>query len=294
MSKDIKALLKEATKDLLTEETLNTIQQSFDAAVKDRAQANTDKALLEQDNEYANKLEKLIAAIDKDHTVKLNRVVEAIDANHSEKLRKVVSVYEKTLTKEAKKFKEETVNTLSKYLDLYLNEKIPAASIAEAVENKRANMVLEEVKKLLAVDQAMAQSSIREAVIDGKKQIDELTEALNKMTEQKKQIEEAFGATKTSLVIEQKISSLPEEKKQYMKRMLESKSPKYITENFDYILGLYDKNEQETLEVLKEQATTQSATADAELPKQVVEEKVATGNETHPVLNTYMSELQKF
>ena len=293
MSKDITALLKEATKDLLTEETLKSIQQSFDGAVSERTQIHIEKALLEQDNEYASKLEKLIGAIDKDHTNKLNRVVEAIDVNHSNKLRMIVEGYEKALTTEATKFKAETVNTLSKYLDLYLEEKIPTASVNEAVENKRAFLVLDEVKKILAVDQAMAQDSIREAVVDGKKTIDELTKALNEATAKNKKLEESYYTTKSDLLIEQKISVLPEEKKQYMKRMLESKSPKYVSENFDYILGLHDKNEQETLEVLKEQATKQSVSADADLPR-VVEESTEDSNKSHPVLTSYMSELKKY
>jgi len=293
MSKDIKALLKEATKDLLTEETLSAIQQAFDGAVTERTQIHVEKALVEQDGEYASKLEKLIVAIDKDHTNKLNRVVEAIDINHSDKLRRVVTGYERALTTEAAKFKAETVDTLSKYLDLYLEEKLPTASINEAVENKRANLVLEEVKKILAVDHAMAQDSIREAVVDGKRTIDELTNALNEALVKNKRLEESVTVTKSGLLVEKKISTLPDNKKNYMKRMLESKSPKYITENFDYILGLYDKNEQETLDVLKEQATKQSVTANAELPR-IVEEQAETSSESHPVLNTYMQELQKY
>lgn len=293
MSKDIKALLKEATKDLLTEDTLNSIQQAFDGAVTERTQIHVEKALNEQDNEYASKLEKLIVAIDKDHTNKLNRVVEAIDINHSDKLRRVVTGYEKALTTEATKFKAETVDTLSKYLDLYLEEKVPTASINEAVENKRAMLVLEEVKKILAVDHAMAQDSIREAVVDGKKTIDELTKALNEATSENKKLTESVNVTKSGLLVEKKISDLPDEKKAYMKRMLESKSPKYITENFDYILGLYDKNEQETLDVLKEQATNQSHSANAELP-QVVTEQAEEEHANHPIFNTYMQELQKY
>jgi len=57
MSQDIKTLLKEATKDLLTEATLNTIQQSFDTAVGEKIKIHVEKALIEQDNDYANKLE---------------------------------------------------------------------------------------------------------------------------------------------------------------------------------------------------------------------------------------------
>ena len=293
MSSDIKSLLKEATKDLLTEDTLNTIQQAFDSAVEERKNIHIEKALLEQDSDYATKLEKLVAAIDRDHTNKLNRVVEAIDTNHTDKLRKIVENYEITLTKEAKRFKNDTVNTLSKYLDLYLEEKIPTASIQEAVNNNRANLVLEEVKKLLAVDHAMAQASIRDAVVDGKRTIDELTKAVSELSNRNKHLEESTSSVKANLFIEQKISTLPDEKKEYMQRTLSSKSPKYITENYNYILGLYDKNEQEALTVLKEQAEKQSVSADAEMPP-IIEENVSELSENDPAFRTYLRELGKY
>jgi len=292
MSNDIKTVLKEATKDLLTEETLNSIQQAFDTAVKERTTIHTEKALLEQDNEYADKLEKLVNAIDRDHTRKLNRVMEAIDVNHSKKLKMIVESYEKQLNSDAKRFKGDMVNTLSKYLDKYLDEKIPAQSIQEATKNNRASLVLEEVKKILAVDHAMAQESIREAVVDGKNTIDELQQSINELSKKNKQLSEAFVVTKAQLLVEQKISNLEEEKKSYMHKMLENKSPKYISENFDYILSLYDKNEEATLSVLKEQATATANVADAEVPAVVTES--ADQPVVDPVLNTYLSELGRY
>lgn len=289
MSQDIKTLLKEATKDLLTEATLNTIQQSFDTAVGEKIKIHVEKALIEQDNDYANKLEKLVSTIDKDHAIKLNRVVEAIDINHTDKLRRVVEGYEKALNGEAGKFKNDVVGTLSKYLDLYLEEKIPTVSIKEAVSNKRANMVLKEVKKILAVDQAMAQESIRDAVLDGKKTIDSLSASLRDLTNKNKQLEESSSSIKANLLVEKSISNLEENKKGYMQKMLKSKSPKYVAENFDYILGLYDKSEQETLDVLTEQASQQTISADAEMPS-LVEESV----ELDVVFNAYLGELRKY
>ena len=292
MSKDIKSVLKEATKDLLTEETLDGIQQAFDVAVTERSNIQVEKALLEQDNEYADKLEKLVNAIDKDHTRKLNKVMEAIDVNHSKKLRQIVESYEKQLTRDAKRFKGDMVNTVSKYLDRYIDEKIPTQSIQEATFNNRAALVLEEVKKILSVDHAMAQESIREAVVDGKNTIDELQQALNELSKKNKQLSEAYVVTKSQLLVEKKISDLGEEKKAYMHKMLESKSPKYITENFDYILSLYDKNEEETLDMLKEQATASTNVVDADVPR-VVEESVKNPS-ADPTFNSYLSELGKY
>ena len=52
---DIKTTLKDATKDLLTEETLNDIEQAFNQAVEDRVSLHVEKALVEQDEDHAVK-----------------------------------------------------------------------------------------------------------------------------------------------------------------------------------------------------------------------------------------------
>ena len=101
---DIKDTLKEATKDLLTEETLNGIQTAFDQAVEDKVSLHVEKALIEQDEDHAVKLEKLLEAVDTDHTGKLKSIVSAIDKNHSQKLKAVVDKYTNTLNEEANQF----------------------------------------------------------------------------------------------------------------------------------------------------------------------------------------------
>ena len=75
MSK-ITDLLKEVSKDVLTEESLEQIETVFTEAVntkaEERAQIATEAALAAQDDEHSVKLEQLLESIDKDHTKKLN------------------------------------------------------------------------------------------------------------------------------------------------------------------------------------------------------------------------------
>jgi len=153
--------LKAATKDILTEDVLKQIETSFNTAVEEKAKLHVEKALLEQDEDYAKKLETRIEAMDADHTNKLNKLVEAIDADRAAKLQAVVSKYETALTEEASNFKNEIVNEVSKYLELYLDEKLPVTEVKDAVKNKRALTVLEDVRKMLAVDGALSQAAIR-------------------------------------------------------------------------------------------------------------------------------------
>ena len=90
MSKNVVDVLKEATKDILSEQTLNEIQQAFEASVDEKVKIHVEKALIEQDEDHSTKLESLVEAIDKDHVAKLNKVVAAIDENHSGKLQSIV------------------------------------------------------------------------------------------------------------------------------------------------------------------------------------------------------------
>jgi len=293
MANNITDILKEASKDILTEEVLKEIETAFDSSVNERVQIHVEKALSEQDEDYSKKLETLVEAIDTDHTNKLKKVVEAIDADRANKLKQVVEKYEATLKTEAANFKNEIVDQVSKYLDLYLEEKLPAKDIAEAVKNKRALSVLEGLRSQLSIDMVLANDNIRDAVVDGKKRIDEAAgqlEAANKKIEQLANENKKMSA---DLLLEQKSTDLDKERKAYIKKMLGSKSLEFIKENFDYTLKLYERSEEERLTNLKTEAVTEAVATSVDRP--IIEEKVATEQtEDDPTFTTYLSELKKY
>lgn len=295
MEKNISQVLKEATKDILTEDVLNEIEAAFETSVNEKVALHVEKALNEQDEDYSKKLENLLEAIDADHTTKLNRVVKALDNDRTNKLKMVIEKYETSLTKEAKNFKNTIVDQVSNYLDLYLEEKIPTVAIEEAVNNKRANAVLNDIRNMLAVDMALAQESIRDAVVDGKSRIDEAASQLEVANKRVTSLTEELSKVKSALVLEQKVSSLDEDKQKYMKKMLANKSAKFIAENFDYTLGLYEKTEEERLTGLKNEAIVETISSTVDRP--VIEESINTSTQTDPVaplFNVYMSELGKY
>ena len=220
---DIKTTLKDATKDLLTEETLNDIEQAFNQAVEDRVSLHVEKALVEQDEDHAVKLEKLLEAVDSDHTEKLKSVVSAIDKNHSQKLKAVVDKYHSTLNEEADQFKDQVVDNVSNYLELYIDDAIPSDDIEAAMVNKHAAKKLQQMRQTLAVDTAMTTSVVKEAVVDGKKQLDESKQAVETLNEQNEKLRRSLIKTKSDLVLEQMTKELPETKKKYMYKVLGGK-----------------------------------------------------------------------
>jgi hypothetical protein len=292
MSKNVVDVLKEATRDILSEQTLNEIQQSFEASVNEKVKIHVEKALAEQDEDHSKKLESLVEAIDKDHVAKLNKVVAAIDENHSGKLKSIVEKYTKALNSEAKNFKNETVNDISTYLEAYLDEVVPTEDIKKAVANRRAVDILGKVRNLLAVDAATAQESIREAVMDGKKQLDEARKELESAKERGVVLEKELNKTQASLLLEKKTRELPENKKKYIQKLLGNKDVEFIKENFDYTLKLFNTTEEERLSTIRDEAVEQTETVDRVVVEEAAYEKPAS--ESDSSTSSYLNELGRW
>ena len=274
-------LLPKELQEVLTEDSVNAIE----TAIKDKVELSVEAALTNQDELYAEKLEELVAAIDKDHTDKLKRVVEAVDTSNATKLIQVVKKYEKEINEDASNFKESLVESISDYIEEYIDESIPVEAIEEATKNRTASEVLTNLRNVLAVDSTVMKESVKGAVMEGKNTIDELTARLNEVEKENNLLKEAYNTTQSDLFLERKTSGLPEKKKEYLTKVLGDKSPTFIKENFDYTARLFDKKEQERIDVIKEEAfTNRKVKADA--PK-VIEEKQI------PVANPYLSELQR-
>lgn len=271
----------------LSEESLVKIQEAIENKVKEKVEIHVKKALTEQDELYASKLEQLLGAIDKDHSAKLQKVVEAIDADRAEKLKLVVGKYEKALNEDAKNFKEQLVESISNYLEVYLDEKVPAADIQEAVRNKKAVAVLEGLRSHLAVDAALQKESIKDAIIDGKNQINEASKKLESIVQENATLQSELNKVKANLLIETKCVGLDEQQKKYIKKVMADKSPEFIAENFDYTVKLFNKKTNDRLETLKEEALSESTQVD----RVIIEQKQ---DDAPQQLSPYLKELSKY
>jgi hypothetical protein len=293
MEKNITQILREATKDILTEDVLKEIESAFNSAVEERAVIHVEKALSEQDEDYSKKLETLVEAIDNDHTKKLEMVVEAIDKDRAEKLSQIVNKYEAALVKEAADFKSTLVDEISNYLELYLEEKLPLTEIQEAVNNRRANDVLNEIRNMLSVDMALAKDSIKEAIVDGKSRLDEAAGQLEAANKQVNELKSRLLRQESELVLEKKLTTLDEGEQVYMRKMLSGKSAKFVVENFDYTLGLFNKSEEDRLQSLKTEAITETVSSKVDRPV-IIESVEEDADELNPAFNLYLSELHKY
>ena len=277
-----KNLLPKELQDVLTEESVSVIE----TALKEKVELSVEAALTSQDELYAEKLEELVTRIDSDHTSKMQTVVEAVDKNNANKLVQVIKKYETEINEGASDFKEQLVESISSYIEEYIDEAVPVQAIEEATKNRTAAEVLSNLRNVLAVDSTLMKESVKGAVMEGKNTIDDLTARLNEVEKENNLLKEAYNSTQADLFLEKKTSGLQDKKREYLRKVLGDKSPTFIKENFDYTARLFDKKEQERIDVIKEEAfTNRKVKADA--PREVIEEKIA------PVTNPYLSELQR-
>lgn len=278
--------MNETLKDL-SEDSLTEIQQAIETKVKEKVTIHVEKALNEQDELYSKKLNQLLQAIDTDHSSKLAKVVEAVDADRSNKLKQVISKYESALSNDATAFKTKLVESISNYLETYLEEKVPVADIKEAVRNKKAITVLENLRNHLAVDAALQKESIKEAILDGKTQISEASSKLESVIQENAQLKSDLDSLQANLLIEQKSVSLDEQQKKYLKKVMAGKSATFINENFDYTVKLFNKKSNDRLDNLKEEALSESSNVDRVILEQQ-EEPITTE------FSPYLKELSKY
>ena len=170
---------------------------------------------------------------------------------------------------------------------------VPAADIKEAVRNSKAVKVLENVRKLLGVDAALEKDSIKDAVVDGKRQIDEASKKLEAALKEASVLKESLSRAKAELVLEKKTASLPAKKKDYIFKVMKAKSAEFINENVDYAISLFDKTEKERLQNIKDEAVSSTVSTEID-PSAVVEESVSQEENGGTFMNPYLKELSKY
>ena len=293
--------LKTATKDILSDDSLGDIETAFNEAVSEKVQLHVEKALMEQDTAHTAKLQKLLDAVDNDHTAKLEALVEAIDNDHMGKLNAVIRRHQGILGEQANGFKQELVESISNYMELYLDKVAPQDMLKQAVTNKRAVDFLGELRNLLAVNGALEKASIKNAVMDGKLRLDEATQTISSLQQQNAELKGTVVDVSAQMALETKCKNLPDQKKSYVQNLLRDKSVQFINENFDYTVEMFDMTEEQRLEEMKVDAIQDVKSRDVDRPLvEAVDHSVSSpagpayNEEEHPHRTAYMKELGKY
>jgi len=294
----IKNILNEQFKDLISEETLATIEEAFNQAVeeksKEKIQLESDAIRQKLDETYTQKLEVVVEKIDQDHTAKLKKLVEAIDTDHAVKLQKLVKSIDKKHTEmlkqvvekfegetktSAKEFQDKLVEEISNYLDLYIDKTIPKEQISEAVENIKAARQIAQIRQIVGISEEFVDGEVKEALVDGKKTIDSLRSELNEALKANIELEVRANKAEAQMILEKKTADMPAAKKQFVTKLLGNKAPQYIEENFSYVVNMFEKQTQDEVDEVKESVKSQFTDTPSVDRPQIIEEQKDFNNE---------------
>lgn len=250
MNKNLKNLFSDDVQKILTEESINAIEKS----INDKVELAVEAALLEQDDIYAKKLQQLVRNIDKDHTNKMVRIVESVDKDRTDKLVKVIKKYERSQNHDMKNFKKQIVESVGNFIDEFIDNTIPKEEFAQAVKNKTAYSVLENMRKVLSIDSAVMKESISGAISEGKREMDTLRKENDQLKKSGRLLQEQKNTAEKRLFIESQVTSFGNDKRKFVTNALKDKSLEFVKENFAYTVRLFDKQEKKTRQSIMEDA----------------------------------------
>lgn len=296
MATDIKQLLKEATKDLLTAETLTAIEESVNTKADEKAKLQIEAALVAQDEKHSQMLTSLMEKMDTDYTNKLQKLIDRVDESYAAKLLKVKGIYDAKVSKlntQLNESAEKYISTLNSRIDTFLesklNEIVPEIKLNEAVENVRAVKVLEQIRSLVGINESDVSSEVKAAMIDGKKQIDESKSQLDAVIRENTELKQKITQKEADLLLEQKTVKLPLKKRNYVKKAFEGKDATFINENFDYVSKMFDS--EEVVETNKARSSA-SKVADKVDTNMVITESTKQSEVTNsPMMSEYLKGL---
>jgi hypothetical protein len=295
---NIKSLLEKIDKNVISEETATAIAEAFEVAVSEKVESRVklevENASSKIDEDHAEKLKKLLEAIDTDHTTKLEKVVEAINSDHTTKLEKLTNYFRSALTEKADDFSNKLIDQVSNFLDITLEKLVPQEQLNEAVANTYARKQLDTIRGLIGIDPNHVNDSIKNTISEGKGKIDELGEKLNESYKENENLLAKIRGIESKSILEEKTSGMPSAKKEFIFKLLNDKDSSYIQENFNYVVEMFERSEEETATELVSEAKSKAQSFDVKVPiRNVVVESTNASEELNDSISGYLSELQR-
>lgn len=272
------------------------IQKLVESIDEDHAK-KLEKMATKIDESHTEKMEKLVEAIDTDHTAKMEKLIESIDEDHTAKLQEVIDTANK-LVSEAKETKlNESVDALSKYLDTYLEEVIPASKIADTVKLTRLEETFNKMKEILVINDDFVQTEIKEAIEDAKQIIDNKDGKINELMVEKIELKQKVNKHEAEQLLESKLVKFAPAKKAYIKKFFKDADVKEISERLDEAVKAYDKEDALKHEMLVEKNKGAAKVITKSFVKQEqINENVEDNNdedESDSMMDMYANKLQK-
>lgn len=298
MDEKLKQELKAIFEGLnLDEASMDKIVQIFNENVSHKVNQEVEVALAEQDNIFSEQLRSFIEKLDVQQTAKMQQLVEALELNYIKKLKLLKEKYDNNYKSQFKKFKTDLLKTNNSFINMYLNKVVPQKMINEAVNHKRQERLIAEMRKLLSIDQAAGKEIIKEGIIEAKKTIDESNSKIESLIEENKKLQNHIDTFKRDILLEKKLSEVNPNKRKSLYNIYKDQTIEQINESFDYSSKLIDKQRKTYKENLKNSVINEKSNKGEfikTMPKQdniITESKNNLNN--HTQMDDYISELTK-
>lgn len=294
-------ILESISSDVLSESVKESIVESFNTAVTEAVEQRIEERVTLEcenlsakiDQEHTAKVEKLVESIDKTHTEMFKSVINKLDASHTNKLKHVNRKFQTELTENAKQFQDDLVKKVSKFLDIKVNEMVPESHLKEAVENIQSRKLVAEMKKLLSFDPDSVNSEIKTALKEGYDAIESLKSELNEKAKQNLLLSEEVENIKSKVLLENKTKDLPVSKRKFIDKFMQDKNSEYILNNFDYVVEMFEENENSQKEVLVESEKVSSSRIVADTPPSQIKSEVIQESSSGDEVSDYISQMFK-
>lgn len=261
--------IPESLSKVLTENEINEIKQEFDKQV----QIAVESALHQHDEESIEQVKALESQINEAHKIQLTNLMKKADKAYNTRLDKVKAAYENIINTDASKFKRTLVENIEKMIDKHISDILPYETIKEAARNKTAMLVLEGLRQQLCVDSALMRESIRKPMLEAKDYMRGASEYIKNLKKKNTALTEQLNRSRADLLIENVVSTLPEDEAKHMRLMLEGKDAKFVSEQSEYILNLYKKGKAERRENLRKQAASRKTITEAKRTRDLLPTK---------------------
>jgi hypothetical protein len=87
---------------------------------------------------------------------------------------------------------------------------------------------------------------------------------------------------------------MPSVKKDFIFKLLNDKDSSYIQENFNYVVEMFERSEEETATELVSEATSKAQSFGAKIPtREVVVESTSASDESNDSVSGYLNELKR-
>ena len=244
MLDELKPIFEQIDKNIFNEDTLKQVSAIIEAKVNEKTEARVtlavEAATQTLDEEMTDKMTHLVKTIkeniDKDHLAKIQYVVEQLNTDHLAKMVTLKENYDKVLKETAQQHKMTLVESVDTFLEKYIDKNLPKQVIEEAAKNNHVKNLLQEARKVLGVDEKFVKNNVKEAFIDGKKQMD-------KLIQENAQLKQSKNKEEVQRFLVEKTANLPTELAKFLKKGFENKPLNLVKENFDYMVEMYEVRE---------------------------------------------------